>query len=132
MPMTYRTDLLTLCDALSTAGIWLTLNAEGALVAGPASLVARYPALLAQLKTHKADITQLLTESLAHSLFGEHGEDVRFDREPCPECGRQIQIVLGPRRLAVHRGCYLALRSSNAGDREQSGISEVSQLMNRN
>lgn len=103
MPMSHHTNLLTLCDALQKAGIWLSLNGENALIAGPTQLVQRHPKLLEGLRQHKGAIVQLLEESLAHGLFGEQADDSRFERETCPECQQACLVVLAPRRIGVHR-----------------------------
>lgn len=95
--------LLTLCHNLSTAGIWLSLTEEDALIVGPTALVQAHPALLASVRTHKPALLALLQDSLAHEIFGTKDTDPRFEREACPDCGQDCLIVLSPRRLGVHR-----------------------------
>lgn len=103
MVMTHRTDLLILCDALHKAGIWLSLTDTDALIVGPTALVTKHPQLLQGVRDHKQALIQLLEDSLAHSVFGDRVNDSRFEREVCPDCQQQCLIVLGPRRLGVHR-----------------------------
>lgn len=103
MALSHRTDLLTLCHALQEAGIWLYINDEGGLIAGPSAVVNKHPKLLQGLRTQKGEILQLLEDSLAHEIFGEKQDDPRFEREECPECHRQCYVILAPRRLEVHR-----------------------------
>jgi hypothetical protein len=103
MSTPHHTDLLTLCDALQSAGIWLSFNGDDSLVVGPTALVQQHPTLLEGVRAHKAALLRLLEDSLAHSLFGEKNDDARFEREDCPDCHQPCLIVLGPRRLGVHR-----------------------------
>lgn len=103
MPVTERTELLTLCADLQQVGIWLTFNEAQALIVGPPQVVHKHPALLARIREHKAAIVHLLEDSLAHGLFGTQAADPRFEREVCPECQQQCLVILGPRRLGVHR-----------------------------
>lgn len=98
-----RDTLLTLCHALEAAGIWVYLQPESTLIAGPPDLVHRHPALLAGLRTHKAAIMRLLEDCLAVDIFGTEADDPRFTREDCPECQRSCLIIHPPRRLEVHR-----------------------------
>ena len=102
-PVPPRDALLALCAALQTAGVWLYLNEAGALIAGPQHLLQRSPLLLDGLRLHKAHITRLLEDSLAHELFGVKHDDARFEREACPECQRSCYVITAPRRLEVHR-----------------------------
>ena len=100
---TSREALLTLCHDLETAGIWLYLQDDTTLIAGPPELVRRSPGLLAGLRTRKAAIMRLLQDSLAVDIFGTEADDPRFVREVCPDCQRSCLIIHPPRRLEVHR-----------------------------
>src|SRR5262245_60125062 len=100
---TSREALLTLCHDLQTAGIWLYLQDETTLIAGPPELVRRHPALLAGLRTHKPAILRLLQDSLAGDMCGTAAHDSRFVREVCPDCQRPCYVIYPPRRLEVHR-----------------------------
>ncbi len=103
-PVPPRDALLQLCADLQTAGVWLYLHeGTGALIAGPQHLLQRQPDLLHGLRVHKAHITRLLEDSLAHGLFGVKYDDPRFEREACPECQRSCYVITAPRRLEVHR-----------------------------
>src|SRR5882724_5401457 len=95
--------LLQLCADLQAEGVWIYLSDTGALVAGPERLLQSRPALLTNLRTHKAAITRLLEDSLAHALFGVKQDDPRFEHETCPECQRVCYVITPPRRLEVHR-----------------------------
>lgn len=103
MPISERTELLTLCSQLHDAGIWLSLNAEDALIVGPTALVKSHPELLADVRTHKPALLSLLQDCLAHGMYGREEDDPRFAREACPDCGQMCLVVTPPRRIGVHR-----------------------------
>lgn len=98
-----RDALLTLCHDLEAAGVWLYLQDDTTLIAGPPELVGRRPDLLTRLRTHKGAILRLLQDSLVVDMFGTKADDVRFAREACPECGRACYVIYPPRRLEGHR-----------------------------
>jgi hypothetical protein len=98
-----HTALLALCHNLEQAGIWLYLNDQGGLIAGPTALVGTHPQLLHELRQHKEAIIRLLEDSLEHALFGQHRDDPRFTRDTCPDCHQDVYVITSPRRLAVHR-----------------------------
>lgn len=100
---TSREALLTLCHDMETAGMWLYLQDDTTLIAGPPALVHQHPELLSRLRSCKEAIMRLLQESLAVEIFGTEAHDPRFVREACPECQRSCLILHPPRRLEVHR-----------------------------
>ena len=100
---TSREALLTLCHDLETAGVWLYLQDDTTLIAGPPELVRRSPELLTRLRLHKDAIMRLLQDSLAVEIFGTEADDPRFVHEVCPDCQRSCVIIYPPRRLEVHR-----------------------------
>jgi len=95
--------VLALCHELARVGIWLYVDQEGALTAGPPMVVHQHPALLHQLRAHKAAIVQVLETCLAVEIFGTASTDTRFAREICPDCQRSCHVIFPPRRLEVHR-----------------------------
>ena len=95
--------LLQLCADLQAEGVWIYLSEAGNLIAGPERLLQTRPALLTNLRTHKAAITRLLEDSLVHQLFGSKQDDPRFEKETCPECEKTCYVITPPRRLEVHR-----------------------------
>jgi hypothetical protein len=98
-----RDEMLQLCHDLAAAGIWLYLQEDQTLIAGPPELVHRAPDLLQRLRVHKAAILSLLEACLVSSIFGADQDDERFVRETCPECQRRCYVLAPPRRLEAHR-----------------------------
>jgi hypothetical protein len=98
-----RDALLTLCHDLEAVGIWLYLQNDTTLIAGPPELVRRRPDLLQQLRVHKAALVRLLEDCLAVDTCGTNADDTRFARELCPDCQQSCYVIYPPRRLAVHR-----------------------------
>jgi len=95
--------LLKLCADLQQAGIYLSLSATGALLAGPTIQVKKHPRLLDGLRAHKQHLLHLIEDSLAYQLFGTNQDDKRFETETCADCQQAVHVVTPPRRLAVHR-----------------------------
>jgi hypothetical protein len=109
--MSQEATILSLLHRLAQAGIWLQRKADGSLIAGPTSVVNVYPALLAQVRTHKGAISQLIAQQLVHDLFGAGGDShPEFATAVCPICAQRIYVIApddgehySTRRLAVHR-----------------------------
>jgi hypothetical protein len=98
-----REALLTLCHELQDAGIWLYLDQEDALIAGPPPLLHEHPVLLDRLREQKSVLIRLLQDCLVMDIFCAGREDARFAREICPECQRSCLIIQPRRRLEAHR-----------------------------
>src|SRR5512145_2982150 len=98
-----RDTLLDLCHELQEAGIWLYLDTDDALIAGPPSLLQHHPVLLDRLRAQKSALVRLLQDCLVTDVFCAGREDPRFAREICPECQRSCLILQPPRRLEAHR-----------------------------
>jgi len=94
---------LALCHDLQALGIWLYLDKQEQLIAGPPKLVQKHPAVVPRIKAHKDLLRALMEDSLAQEIFGEHSDDARFASDVCPECQQRFRILASPRRLMDHR-----------------------------
>ena len=102
--------IISLCSALAKVGIWLRLEEDDSLIAGPNRLVAKHRDLITEVKQYKHAIIQLIKSQHAHALFGEADDDPRFASDTCPKCHQRVYVMsptdgdnASTRRLSVHR-----------------------------